>query len=215
MTESLYEGTSVTVPQAPRSDVAQEGAAQATGSDQAHARRQNGEDPTASLWKLGSFARDARLPTTMSRSWPTAMPISSSYPLTSGLSNVSQSSVPVEPGAGQTRADARFHVLQKWEGVVLSRNHGTFWARLIDLTTSQPDQEAEIYVEEVAPRDQQKISEGAVFYWYVGYRDSLSGERERASKLRFRRLPPLTDAEMNRASAEAERFRTALGWRTD
>lgn len=115
-------------------------------------------------------------------------------------------------GREQATAPARFDVLQKWEGVVTAVNGAAFGSRLIDLTGARADQEAEISINEVSPRDRSRLKLGAVFYWYIGYRDEPNGDRERASRIRFRRLPPLTDSELQAAERTATELRARLGW---
>jgi hypothetical protein len=136
----------------------------------------------------------------------------SGTPLSSPVSNRGDGTSVSEPETGQSEASSRFVLLQKWEGEVLSTNGSTFRARLLDLTGDNPDQEAEIRVAEVSPRDRNKIRPRGVFYWYIGYRDSLNGERERASKFYFRRLPQLEEHEVERARRAAAELRSALGW---
>jgi hypothetical protein len=119
----------------------------------------------------------------------------------------------IDMRAGQPALPARFSVLQKWEGTVLSVDKETFSARLLDLNGDRPDQEASIYLEELSPRDLQRLVPGAVFYWYLGYRDEPNGDRERASRIRLRRLPPLSVGELVEARAWASRLRARLGWR--
>jgi hypothetical protein len=117
-----------------------------------------------------------------------------------------------DPLGGQVSAPARFQVLQKWEGIVLDVRRTSFVARLIDLVGNEPDQEAELPIGELSPRDRKRLIPGALFYWYIGYRDELSGDRERSSRLRFRRLPPPSEPEIARAREAATKLRSALGW---
>ncbi len=81
-----------------------------------------------------------------------------------------------------------FRVLQKWEGNVLEVHDDTFEARLVPIIGEGPDQEAEIFLEEVAKDDLELVQKGAIFYWSIGYLDRSSG-RIRASILKFQRLP--------------------------
>jgi len=113
----------------------------------------------------------------------------------------------------QPARQTRFGVLQKWEGVVSDVGDEAFRARLTDLTGDHPDQEAEIYVDEISPRDRKRIGPGAIFYWYVGYRDEPNGDRERASRIRFRRLPSLDRYEVESAERAARALRDRLGWK--
>jgi hypothetical protein len=92
--------------------------------------------------------------------------------------------------------------LQKWEGCVTKVGTDTFWARLSTVVGEGPDQDAEIYIEEVDVEDQLLIQPGAVFYWTIGYLDRPSG-RQRISVLRFRRLPAWTRQDLIRARSKA------------
>lgn len=102
-----------------------------------------------------------------------------------------------------------FRAMQKWEGYVIQVGKDTFTARLVSIVGEGPDQESEIYVEEVAPDDRLLIEPGAVFYWSIGYLDRPSG-RLRASILRFRRLPVWTKRELEDAAAKADEMRGLL-----
>jgi hypothetical protein len=164
-------------------------------------------DPTASLWRQRDLEYARGTSVTVGRGALPSANLLSAYWL-----NRPDEPLTLEPQAEQRTTPARFDVLQKWEGIVLGINREVFSARLIDATGNRPDQEAEIYVEEVSPRDRKRLTIGAVFYWYVGYRDDLTGDRERASRIRFRRLPPLTQAEVARAKADADQLRKQLGW---
>jgi len=100
----------------------------------------------------------------------------------------------------------QFRVLQKWEGYVIKVRRDTFLAKLVPIVGGGPDQEAEIYLEEVKKQDRALIEPGAVFYWSIGYLDKPSG-RHRTSLIRFRRLPRWTRHELEIADAEATRLR--------
>jgi hypothetical protein len=102
-----------------------------------------------------------------------------------------------------------FRAMQKWEGHVIQVGKDTFSARLVPIVGEGPDQEGEIYVEEVAPDDRSLIEPGAVFYWSIGYLDRPSG-RLRASILRFCRLPVWTKRELENAAAKADELRGLL-----
>lgn len=106
---------------------------------------------------------------------------------------------------------ARLMELQRWEGVVQEVLDDSFTAVLHDRTSQDPDQYAELPVEEISEADRPLLTPGAVFYWWIGYRDGVGG-RTRASVIRLRRLPGLADEEIAEARAEAQRLREALGW---
>jgi hypothetical protein len=103
-------------------------------------------------------------------------------------------------------------VLSRWEAVVTSLTDGGFVASLVDADGVDGDHEAEFDVEEVSPSDRRLIRPGAVFYWTLGYRDRLSGQRTRESLIRFRRLPAWSTRKLNEVRAEAARLDAKLGW---
>jgi hypothetical protein len=111
----------------------------------------------------------------------------------------------------QTAASQHVQLLERWDGIVLDVGDKTFRARLIDERGGRPRAEAEIFLSEVPPRDKALLRQGAVFYWHIGYRDP-EGDRERVSRIRFRRLPPKTKADLRRAERLAEGIRTQFGW---
>jgi hypothetical protein len=106
-----------------------------------------------------------------------------------------------------------FISLQKWEGVVLEVLSDSFLARLVDLTRTGPDEEAEFPLDEVSEEDRPLIRPGAIFYWNIGYHNSYSGQRTRTSIIRFRRLPAWTREEIEAAKREAERLGESIGWK--
>jgi len=95
----------------------------------------------------------------------------------------------------------------------VSSGSDSFFARLVDLTGDTPDEEVEIPREEVSASDCALLREGAVFYWTIGYSDSVKGQRRRVSEIRFRRLPAWTEEDIQRAEREAEEFGFVLGSR--
>lgn len=109
------------------------------------------------------------------------------------------------------RPQERFLVLQKWEGTVVSSGNDSFIARLIDLGRKHMHEEAEIPLEEIPEADRELVQPGSVFYWSIGYIDNRSGQRIRASTIRFRRLPVWTKTELDTARKEAKRLRALLG----
>ena len=80
-------------------------------------------------------------------------------------------------------------VLQKWEGRVESLADDGFVATLTDTSTGGPDELAEFPWEEISIGDRALVEPGAIFYWSIGYKDAVSGQRSRESVIRFRRLP--------------------------
>lgn len=101
-----------------------------------------------------------------------------------------------------TRPLDDFFSKQKYEGIVLSVNDETFIARLRNLTEKLPDEEAEFSIEDLSPDDLPLLSEGAMFYWNIGYRDMVGGQRIACHMINFRRLPRWTDQDL--AAAEKQ-----------
>jgi hypothetical protein len=94
--------------------------------------------------------------------------------------------------------------------IEISKDH--IIAQLMDLNLPGNEEIAEIPIEEISSSDHDLLREGAVFYWTIGYRDSTSGQRERISIIRFRRLPMWTEKEILRAKESGERIFEQLIW---
>ncbi len=108
-----------------------------------------------------------------------------------------------------------FRPLQRWEGVVVSVNTHGFDAVLKDLTDSaRPKERAEFSLDEIEPEDRNLISEGAVFYWVIGYEVTPFLQRKHAGFIRFRRLPAWTESEIESVKREADEMEQILGLRS-
>ena len=105
--------------------------------------------------------------------------------------------------------------LQKWEGTVFEVKKDVFKARLHDLTTENPEEEAEFSIDEISDDDRELLKPGAVFYWSIGYLTTGTGQRIRTSIIKFRRLPAWTEREIRTAKAQATEIRRILGWGND
>lgn len=114
---------------------------------------------------------------------------------------------------GVYASQPRFISLQKWECAVEEIKEDSFVARLVDLTSHGPNEEAEFSFEEVPITDLPLLKRGAVFYWNIGYSDSISGQRTRVSVVRFRRLPVWKTEELDAAKREAVRLGEKIGWK--
>jgi hypothetical protein len=111
------------------------------------------------------------------------------------------------------RSQARFILLQQWEGYVETKKADSFVARLVDLDNPvEREVEADILLSEVNPDDLDLIKPGAVFYWTIGYRDQATGQRARVSEIRFRRLPAFTENDLDVAKRDAQQTAELLGW---
>lgn len=103
--------------------------------------------------------------------------------------------------------------LQAWEGAVLNVGLDSFIARLVDTAGEHPDEEIELSKDELSPFDLDLLEPGAIFYWTIGYRQQLPvGARERVSRIRFRRLPAWSSAELTAARERADALAHDLGW---
>lgn len=110
--------------------------------------------------------------------------------------------------------DYRFQLLQQWECVVRSVGTHEFVAVLYDLTDRlKAEEEATFPLDDVPPSDLPFLEPGAVFYWSIGYRTSSTGQKDRVSQIRFRRLPTWTASERRDAVKEAAEFEELLGGR--
>jgi len=98
-----------------------------------------------------------------------------------------------------------FLTKQEYSGVVLSIDLDlkTFWARLADLTSGLPDEEAEFNFDEVPSDDWSLIVPGALFSWNIGceWRDR---QMRRVADFRFRRFIQFSKAAIARATKRAD-----------
>lgn len=107
---------------------------------------------------------------------------------------------------------ATLHALQEWEGYVVEIGEDEFVARLVDLTAgmSYETDEATIPMEEISEHDAEKMSEGDIFRWVIGYERSASGTKRRVSQIVFRDLPRMTAADFEESRKWAERVARSL-----
>jgi len=92
---------------------------------------------------------------------------------------------------------------QCWEGIVASVQKDVFSAKLFDFNPPHSESMAEIYLAEIDDEDRTLVTPGAVFYWTIGYQDRPSG-RQRASIIRFRRLPVWKASDLELACKKAD-----------
>jgi hypothetical protein len=120
--------------------------------------------------------------------------------------------------AGVTASElsgARFIARMEWQGLIESVAEDHFVATLTTREKPEDRERAEIWLEEVSPRDRDRVRPGALFYWVIGHREEPHGQRFNESVLRFRRTWPLSDEERRLADTRAaERFRWATGTAT-
>ncbi|MDL1889211.1 hypothetical protein FBQ96_06460 [Nitrospirales bacterium NOB] len=105
-----------------------------------------------------------------------------------------------------------FQPLQSWEGIVNKVEEKAFSTTLRERSRKAPDQVAEFPLEEVSLVDRELVKPGAIFYWDIGYSEDKTGQRIRASLIRFRRLPAWTKREIENARRDSSKMRENLGW---
>jgi len=100
---------------------------------------------------------------------------------------------------------------QEWVGRVEQVLEESFLVSLTDTTNPNEEEVAELSMEEVSARDRELVQPGAIFYWWIGYRDAEDGQRRSESSLRFRRPVTVTDDERQAALVRARRLRERVG----
>jgi len=104
----------------------------------------------------------------------------------------------------------RFVAMTKWRGKVVSINGATFSAILEPMIGDEFVKQAEVFLEDVPLGDRPLVTPGAIFYWTIGYHDAPSGNRTRASVMRFRRFAELTEAHLAAAKEQAKLYKAVL-----
>ena len=105
----------------------------------------------------------------------------------------------------------RFEVLQQWECIILEVGGDSVYCQMHDLTDeSSPEEFAHVLISEFNEYDRPILSEGAVFYWSVGYIHRSNGQIRRSSQLRVRRMPPLTSSKRAEISTRVQKLRGLL-----
>jgi hypothetical protein len=105
-----------------------------------------------------------------------------------------------------------YELKEKFDGVVLSVGKDSFDARLFPSLVNDEPVEAEFPKDELSAEDQKLLEPGAMFVLNIGYRMSGSSRR-RESFFYLRRMPAMTDEEVNRASVRASQYRNDLQWK--
>ena len=99
-----------------------------------------------------------------------------------------------------------FDIKGKWQGHVVSVGEATFTAIIKDVLEQSPDEEVEIYLEEISHDDRLLVVPGAHFYWTVGYLDRIGAPRRRTSIITMQRLPGWTEDDLREARDWAARL---------
>jgi hypothetical protein len=113
-------------------------------------------------------------------------------------------SLVISPSTSLGKVGPVLETRQYWEGTVTDVRDKEFVAVVRDRTNrGNPDEEVVIDVDEVAPIDRPLITEGALFYWFIGPQRTPAGVQNNLSSLRFRRMPNWTSSALRRAEQRA------------
>lgn len=104
------------------------------------------------------------------------------------------------------------HALQEWEGYIVNIYADSFVARLVDITADDDYETEEVTIpfEELSSEDAEKVELGRFFRWVIGYERSASGAKRMVSRVVFRNLPRITQRDVEKANAWAERMAAFL-----
>ena len=99
------------------------------------------------------------------------------------------------------------HPLQEWEGYVIEFNDEEFIARLVDVTAGDQYESEEVTIptENLSFADASSLKLGKFFRWVIGYERSESGSKRLVSEVVFRKMPGITQRDIDRAREWAER----------
>lgn len=107
----------------------------------------------------------------------------------------------------------QFDLRQQWEGVIQEVDGDELKVILRDLTGSNPECVAVLPLEEIPAEDLALVKPGAVFYWSIGYKRDPSGQLDRVSSIRMRRLA-WSRRELDRIEARAKELESLFGTRS-
>jgi len=124
-----------------------------------------------------------------------------------GNAKYSAGIVSFPPPIPPMRPRSTLHALQEWEGYVVDIEDDEFVARLIDLTAghSHETEEATIPLSEISEYDASRMVLGSIFRWVIGYERSPEGTKTRVSRIVFRDLPRVTEADVREGEEWARR----------
>ena len=90
------------------------------------------------------------------------------------------------------------HVLQEWEGCVVSIEDDAFVAQLVDLTAGMryASEEAIIPLDQISEQDAANMEIGSIFRWVIGYEGSPGQTRKSVSQIVFRDLGRMTEDDL-------------------
>ena len=133
---------------------------------------------------------------------------------TSGSNQKFDRIVPANRPFPQVSIPVSLEPIQEWEGVVSDIGTETFTARLTDLTNRVALQEeiGDLLIADVAEEDIALFRTGAVFRLVIGYQRRDFGQKTRASKIVFRRMPIWLKSELSAAADRAAAKLLEIPW---
>lgn len=99
-----------------------------------------------------------------------------------------------------------FQPLAEWVGWVTSIDDEVFTAEVESKENPGLRETVEFELSELSDHDRGSVYEGAFFYWSVGYFTLPTGQKFRASQVRFKRLPKRPKTTVERARRESMEF---------
>jgi hypothetical protein len=109
------------------------------------------------------------------------------------------------PETAAAPAAYTFDMRGQWEGTVTKVDARTeeFSVVLRDIKNPGSEEyDAVFSIEDVTLEDRDLLTEGAIFYWTIGY-EQRRGQRRHVSEVRFRRLPAWSRADLARVEKAA------------
>jgi hypothetical protein len=104
-----------------------------------------------------------------------------------------------------------FDKVQSWIGHIIAINETTFLAKIEDANESSGTfEDAEFSIDDIEEEDKKLLLIGSIFYWSVGY-EYRRGTKNKQSILRFKRLPKIDVATMDKAADLASELRN-INW---
>jgi hypothetical protein len=114
--------------------------------------------------------------------------------------------------ARRQKTIAKAILLNKWEGMVQEVYEDRFRANLFDQDRPDVLETAEFSFNEISSEDRDLVREGAIFYWYLLYLDSEAGDRDRVSRIWFRRSGRMSSHNFSKAFERVSDVWRNLGW---
>jgi len=81
--------------------------------------------------------------------------------------------------------EVKFHIENKWEGIVLEVNKDKVHSRMTDALTGE-DYEFDFSIKDVNKDDRKLVSQGAIFNFFIGY-NMVGRTKSNARLIKFRR----------------------------